>query len=87
MTGGDFMQPVVVNDQQAARFLGLGVQTLRSFRHLRKGPKYVKIGGRIIYRIADLEDFLNRNTIDPEGRAEGKWKRKPLVEWARGGGR
>jgi predicted DNA-binding transcriptional regulator AlpA len=60
------MAEQVINDVAAARFLGLGVQTLRNYRSHRKGPKYIKIGGRIVYRVADLEKFLDEHTINPE---------------------
>lgn len=60
-------QTMVVNESEAAQFLGLKRQTLANWRGV-KGPKYVKVGGRIVYKISDLEDFLNRNTIDPEAR-------------------
>ena len=55
----------VVNDREAARFLGLAPQTLRNWRTNRKGPKYVRLGGRIVYRLVDLNEFLNRGVIDP----------------------
>jgi predicted DNA-binding transcriptional regulator AlpA len=59
-------QNVVAHEIEAARILGLKRQTLANWRGKMKGPKYVKLGGRIVYKISDLEDFLNRNTIDPE---------------------
>jgi len=55
----------VVNDREAARFLGLAPQTLRNWRTNRRGPKYVRLGGRIVYRLVDLNEFLNRGVIDP----------------------
>lgn len=33
------------------------VQTLAKWRSLRRGPPYVKFGGRVLYRLADLEAF------------------------------
>jgi hypothetical protein len=63
-------QAIVFNETEAARFLGLKRQTLANWRGGVKGPKYVKLGGRILYKISDLEDFVNRNTHDPEARQE-----------------
>jgi hypothetical protein len=59
-----------LNDVQAAAFLGLkSAQTLRNWKHLGKGPRYSKPGGRrVIYRIRDLEEFLEKNQVDPENR-------------------
>ena len=62
----------VVNDREAARFLGLAPQTLRNWRTNRRGPKYVRLGGRIVYRLADLNEFLNRGVIDPATEAGEK---------------
>lgn len=59
-------QAPVVNDREAARFLGLAPQTLRNWRTNRRGPKYVRLGGRIVYRLADLNEFLNSGVINPE---------------------
>jgi predicted site-specific integrase-resolvase len=54
------------NDKEAAKLLGLAVQTLRNWRFLGKGPAYVKLGRRITYRLQDLETYLEQNRIDPE---------------------
>ena len=53
----------------AARRLKLAEQTLSNWRHLRRGPAYIRIGSRIIYREADLADFEAKNRIDPEVRS------------------
>jgi len=53
--------------RSAARRLNLAEQTLANWRYLRKGPPYVKIGCKIIYREADLVAFENKHRIDPEG--------------------
>ena len=52
--------------QSAAKRLKLAKQTLANWRHMRKGPPYVKIGGKIVYREIDLVAFENKNRIDPE---------------------
>lgn len=53
------------NDKQAARRLGIAVQTLRNWRSMRKGPAYIRLGRRIIYRDQDLDAFEDANRIDP----------------------
>lgn len=58
----------VVNEHEAARLLGLSVQTLRNWRHLRRGLPYCKHGRAIRYRLADIEAFQLQNRIDPEAR-------------------
>lgn len=45
--------------EEAAEFLRTPVSTLRYWRHMKKGPRAARIGGRIMYRQADLENWLN----------------------------
>lgn len=58
-------QPQTTNPHQlrligeAAEFLRTPESTLRYWRHMNKGPKAARIGGRIMYRQADLEEWLN----------------------------
>ncbi len=61
----------VLNDVQAARYLGLAPQTLRNMRHYGKGPAYCKLGARVVYKVGDLELYLAKRRIDPEARETG----------------
>ena len=67
------MKSNLMTEKQAAKFLGLGTQTLRNWRHLVKGPKYIKMGRAIRYNIEDLEEFIQSRKKDPESFLE-----KPL---------
>lgn len=44
--------------EETAQLLRQPVSTLRYWRHMNKGPKAARIGGRIMYRQADLENWL-----------------------------
>ena len=46
--------------QEAARFIGLSYRTLEKYRISGTGPKYSKIGSRIIYAVTDLRDWAER---------------------------
>jgi len=59
--------PEVMNEHLAADLLGLSVQTLRNWRHLRKGPAYIKLSRRVLYRRCDLDECLDRHRVNPEG--------------------
>ncbi len=48
----------VCNEVTAAEKLCVAVQTLRNWRHVRKGPAYIKIGRAIRYRVEDLENEM-----------------------------
>jgi hypothetical protein len=40
-------------------------RTLERFRYERKGPPYVKIGGRVVYRVADVETYERNGLVMP----------------------
>jgi hypothetical protein len=42
---------------QLARRWSLSPRTLERWRWLKQGPDYLKIGGRIVYRLEDVEAF------------------------------
>jgi len=56
----------VVNEVKAAKIICVAVQTLRNWRHQRKGPAYLKISRAVRYKVKDLESFIDSKRIDPE---------------------
>ncbi|WP_114393545.1 helix-turn-helix transcriptional regulator [Oleisolibacter albus] len=40
-----------------ARRWRISPRTLERWRWLGRGPKYLKIGGRVVYRLEDIEAF------------------------------
>ena len=40
--------------------------TLANLRHLRRGPKYYRIGSKILYSAQDIENWINRHLVDAE---------------------
>ncbi len=47
---------------EAAKMLGVSTATLESHRHRGIGLPYCRLGGRVIYRRADVEQYLARHT-------------------------
>lgn len=43
---------------ESGEYLGLSVATLANWRSAGTGPEYLKVGGRIRYRLADLDAFV-----------------------------
>ena len=62
----------VLNAEAAARFIGLSASTLAKLRLTGNGPIYCKLGRRVVYRPADLEQWLQsrttRDTSDADAR-------------------
>lgn len=46
--------------KEAARFVSLSPRTLEKHRCYGTGPEYHKIGGRVIYSVEALQDWVGR---------------------------
>jgi predicted DNA-binding transcriptional regulator AlpA len=64
--------PKVVTAPAAARIVGLSESTLAKLRLNGNGPVYCKLGRRVVYRPADLDQWLQsrtaRDTSDADAR-------------------
>lgn len=49
---------------EAAKYLGFSHSTLEKMRHEGRGPRYVKLGGRVFYRRADLDAYIEAAVIE-----------------------
>jgi predicted DNA-binding transcriptional regulator AlpA len=69
---GPRLLPTVVTAKAAARLVGLSESTLAKLRLNGNGPTYCKLGRRVVYRPADLEEWLQsrttRDTSDADAR-------------------
>ena len=54
------LPPRFLRTPEAARFLGLSGRTLEKHRSYGTGPKYRKIGGRVVYALNDLKEWADR---------------------------
>lgn len=52
---------VHLNEKMLAHRLGLSLRTLQRWRWQGKGPAYLKLGGRVVYRLRDVELWEERN--------------------------
>ena len=54
---------------EAARVVGLSLRTLEKHRTYGTGPRYSKLGGRVVYRLEDLQAWVDSgakaSTSDP----------------------
>jgi len=46
--------------QEAAKILGLSRRTLEKHRSYGTGPQFLKLGGRVVYKIEDLHSWALR---------------------------
>lgn len=51
--------PRLLRVEQVSQMTGVPENTLRYWRHVGSGPKSAKLGRRIVYREADVTDWIN----------------------------
>ena len=51
------MEQIFLSEKELAERWRLRPNTLTKWRHEDRGPKYLKIEGKILYRIEDIEDM------------------------------
>ena len=65
------LPPRFLNTVEAARFLSLSRRTLEKLRCYGGGPVYRKLGGRVVYAMADIQAWADQgrvvSTSDPRG--------------------
>jgi predicted DNA-binding transcriptional regulator AlpA len=49
----------LINTPETAEYLGISVSTLSKLRVFGGGPKYLKLGRRVVYDTRDLEAWLD----------------------------
>ncbi len=50
----------LLNEYDVARMTGLSVASVRRWRLFRQGPRYLKIGAAVRYRLEDVNAWLER---------------------------
>lgn len=56
----------LMNEHDVARITGLSVASVRRWRLLRQGPRYIKIGAAVRYKPADLAEWLDGRPASSE---------------------
>jgi len=51
------LQRHCLNQKELARRWGISHRTLERWRYSGEGPAFLKLGGRVLYRLADVEVF------------------------------
>ena len=63
-TISEVLTPVLTADD-AANYLNVSEHTLANWRTKGRGLKFVKLGGIILYRVFDLNEFINDSVVEP----------------------
>jgi predicted DNA-binding transcriptional regulator AlpA len=69
MTNLAGLPPRYLRTPEAAAFVGLSIRTMEKHRIYGTGPRYSKLGGRVVYSLDDLQAWVTRgakaSTSDP----------------------
>lgn len=55
----------LASEKDVADYLGRPPGTLRNWRYRDEGPRYIKVGGRVMYRWSDVDAYLERQASQP----------------------
>lgn len=47
----------------AAEYTGLARATLKKWRSTGEGPAYARVGSKVVYRVADLDQYLTDRLV------------------------
>ncbi|SHN71577.1 helix-turn-helix transcriptional regulator [Desulfovibrio litoralis] len=53
-----------LNTIEAAEYLGVKRGTMEVWRSLGKGPRFSKLGTRVVYEIQDLDSFVSDRKVE-----------------------
>ena len=56
---------VLLTQKQVSEILAIPARTLEQMRYQRRGPAFVHVGHAVRYRLGDLNEYIERNTIRP----------------------
>lgn len=57
-------QRLTLSKKEVADLLGCSVRTLERLRKKRAFPSPIKLGGRVLYRLADIEQFVAAGSMN-----------------------
>ena len=72
MTTANNIIETLLNEHDVARITGLSVASVRRWRLLRQGPKYLKIGAAVRYNPEDLSAWLASRPTGGEHQSEAR---------------
>lgn len=61
--GAVMTTPALISARAAAEYLNLSRSWLDHARVEGRGPHYVRIGNRVMYRVTDLDAFIEKNLV------------------------
>lgn len=64
------VSPKFVGSLDAARIIGLSKSTIEKMRMVGNGPRFAKLGSRVVYAIEDLEAWVKERAVGSVSEAD-----------------
>jgi hypothetical protein len=68
------MSPTYLNQDELAQRFRVSPRTLERWRWKKTGPNYVKLGGKIVYSLTDVEAYERRRRAETHSSVLGLWR-------------
>ena len=81
------LPPRFLRTKEAAEFLSLSSRTREKHRTYGTGPAYRKLGGRVVYALADLQQWADSGTVNSTSDPNSKTVRPAAPQHEQGGGK
>lgn len=66
-----------LNQVEVAKRWGFSPRTLENWRCRGEGPRFLKIGGKVVYRLQDVEAFEQNQLRAKTASVSGRERREP----------
>jgi len=63
----------LLDQSQAAEFLAVSTRTLEGWRSSGGGPRFVRVGRRVRYRLRDLQQWVDVRTFGSSAEVGRRW--------------
>jgi len=70
------LNPSYLHQHELAARWRISPRTLERWRWRKTGPSYVKLGGKVIYAIEDIEAYERRSRAEINSPILGNWRSK-----------
>ena len=60
----------LLTEAEAGRHVGKSAYTMRKLRREGRGPRYMRVGASVRYRLEDLREWLDACLVDPAAEAQ-----------------
>lgn len=66
--------PTYLNQEELAARFRVSPRTLERWRWQKTGPHYIKLGGKIVYALTDVESYERRRRAETHSSILGSWR-------------